>query len=173
MTLSLSTAKMNLTQILISLKTFASKRLYERLDPNNYAYTGPRQTVPPFLCQAAHCSYSELSVGNIVSEKKGPNIGRQKKLRTGCPETLGKPAPPQLRPPLPSLPCRDLDRPLESRFPSNQCTLHSDQPVHIGLVHPLNRCILHCTSSQPVHFTLCTLYNQCTMYGEHEKVKWR
>ena len=88
-----------------------------------------------------------------------------KKLRTGCPETLGKPAPPQLRPPLPSLPCRDLDRPLESRFPSNQCTLHSDQPVHIGIVHllstgafyivhPLNQCILHCAH--------CTTSAQCT-----------
>ena len=155
-----STAQMIITQILISLKTFASKRLYERLDPNNYAYTGPPQTVLPFLCQALHILSYELE---ILSPKKSRKIGRQKKLRTDCPETVGKPAPPQLRPPLPSLPCRDLDRPLESRFPSNQCTLHSDQPVHIGLVHPLNRCILHCTSSQPVHFTLCTLNNQCRM----------
>ena len=73
----------------------------------------------------------KLFIFSVVKSKDR----KAKKLRTDCPETLGKPAPPQLRPPLPSLPCRDLDRPLESRFPSNQCTLHSDQPVHIGLVH--------------------------------------
>ena len=157
---------MNLTQILISLKTFAPKRLYEKLDPNNYAYTGPPQTIPPFLCQAVHIVSYELE---ILSPKKTKD-GKAKKLRTDCPETVGKPAPPQLRPPLPSLPCRDLDRPLESRFPSNQCTLHSDQPVHISIEHPLNRCILHCTlASQPVHFTLCTLYNQCTMYRKQKR----
>ena len=113
--------------------------------------------------------------------RKKPKMGRQKNWGPIAPKlSVSRPLP-NCGLPFPPSPAETSIDHWKAGFPPtsahctliNQCTLHSDQPVHISIEHPLNRCILHCTSSQPVHFTLCTLYNQCTMYGDQEKVKWR